>query len=261
MAILRHIKGWWWRGIGVGMLSVSLAHAAAPVEDRGAGQAASPRVADLFYQVQRLQQEVMELRGQLEEQGYRLRRLEQQRLEDYESLDKRLREGGARSSSVTKPSSRAKTSAEVATSAAAQAKIASVSSASTSGANNERNAYQRAFQQLKKQQLDEAERSFEDFIRDYPDGQYTSNAYYWLGELYLTKENLPKARATFSTMIERYPDFRKTPDSSYKLAKIYDEMGDEQKSKALLQKIVTEYGQTSPATVAQASAYLDKHFR
>ena len=98
-------------------------------------------------------------------------------------------------------------------------------------------------------------------MRDYPSGQYSANAYYWLGELYLTDENLPSARKTFAILIERYPEYRKTPDSSFKLAKIYHQMGDDKKSEAMLKKILLDYGQRSPSTVTLANAYLDKHFR
>jgi tol-pal system protein YbgF len=245
--------------IVVWALSVVLvAHAAPPVEERNrTAQQGSPRAADLFYQIQQLQQEIMELRGQLEEQSYRLRRLEKQRLEDYENLDKRLREGSQGSS---RGSSSAAANGSTASSKS-ESKSASSSSSKKVASSAERDAYQNAFQQLKKQQLDAAQVSFEAFISTYPDGQYTANAYYWLGELYLTESNLPKARGTFGTLVTRYPDFRKTPESSFKLAKIYDQMGDQQKSKSLLQKIVREYGQKSPSTVSQASAYLDEHFR
>ncbi len=244
--------------IVVWAMSVVLAHAAAPVEERNrTSQQGSPRTADLFYQLQQLQQEIMDLRGQLEEQSYRLRRLEKQRLEDYENLDKRLREDNQGRSSGSSSTS-LKSSA-----ASSKSRSTSLSSSSSKkvASSAERDAYQKAFQQLKKQQLDAAQGSFEAFIRKYPDGQYAPNAYYWLGELYLTESNLPKARGTFETLVKRFPDFRKTPESSFKLAKIYDQTGDQQKSKVLLQKIVREYGQESPSTVSQASAYLDQHFR
>jgi tol-pal system protein YbgF len=235
-----------------------LVHTAAAAEDRSRSNPQEPaRLADLYYQLQQLQQEIMELRGQVEEQSYRVRRLEKQRLEDYEDFDRRLRAGGQGSSSVRPP-----TAASGGPAASKPAASSSPSASSKKAVSaTERAAYQKGFQQLKRQQLDLAQASFNAYIGEYPDGQYTANAYYWLGEVYLTKNDLPKARAAFDNLVKRYPDYRKTPESSYKLATIYDQMGDEQKSKALLQKIVREYGETSPTTVSQASAYLDKHFR
>jgi tol-pal system protein YbgF len=271
------------------LFCVSLAQAAVPVENRqssgGSTQASSPpRVADLFYQMQQLQQEIMELRGEIEEQSYRIRRLEKQRLDDYQSIDKRLQQRSkteaARpptsrtSSATTKKSATVKKSTPAAAATAMAGATATVSKPATSQPKTssskrsaksksfvERDAYQQAFQQLKKQELKQAQAAFENFLRDYPSGQYSANAYYWLGELYLTDENLSSARKTFATLIEDYPEYRKTPDSSFKLAKIYHQMGDDKKAEAMLKKIVMDYGQTSPPTVTLANAYLDKHFR
>ena len=53
-------------------------------------QAAASGSGELFYQLQLLQDEVMKLRGIVEEQGEQLRQLRQQRLDDYISLDKRI---------------------------------------------------------------------------------------------------------------------------------------------------------------------------
>ncbi len=252
--LLRLIAG----GLALWLLGLPLAHAAAAAENRNrSNPQETARLADLFYQIQQLQQEIMELRGQVEEQSYRVRRLEKQRLEDYENLDRRLREGAPGSSRAT-PSATSSSSRTASKPAAGSSQ--SASSKKTASA-TERAAYQQGFQQLKRQQLDQAQASFNAYIGEYPDGQYTANAYYWLGEVYLTKNDLPKAQAAFDKLVKRYPDYRKTPESSYKLATIYDQMGDEQKSKALLQKIVREYGEKSPTTVSQASAYLDKNFR
>lgn len=243
-----------------GAFSSPYLYAAAPVEDRSNASAKpSPSKAqmnaqaELYYQLQQLQQEVMDLRGQVETQSHEIRRLEQRRKEDYQNLDKRLRAGGG---SVAAP-------AAAGTATATAAVSASTKSAATSAPPpaDERNAYQAAFQLLKNQQLKEAETAFKGFIKKYPEGKYTANAYYWLGELYLTADDLDNARTTFELLVERYPEFRKTPDSSFKLAKIYHQQGDDAKAKALLNAIVKRYATSSPSTVQLANAYLDKYFK
>ena len=60
--------------------------------------------------------------------------------------------------------------------------------------------------------------------------------------------------------MQRYPGHRKTPEASYKLAVILQRQGRSSESKALLQRIVDEYGASSPDTVNKANAYLDKYF-
>lgn len=258
--------------LGLALAGAAYGQTAAPVEDRYATGNVSnnPRLADLFYQMQQMQQEIMELRGQLEEQAYRIKRLEQQRLEDYQNLDRRLQQGGSSRSSSSYTSKSSSSASKAATAGAATAGAAaassskstkSSSSATKSKSQLEREAYQQAFQLLKKQKLKEAELAFKDYLADYPDGQYASNSYYWLGELYLTADNQAQARKTFSTLVQRYPDYRKTPDATFKLARIYYQEGDKAKAEELLNKIVRDYGQTSPSTVKMANSYLDKYFR
>ena len=68
--------------------------APAPVEEISGGQrppqSGDSGVSALFAQLQMLQEELRELRGQLEEQAHQLRRLEQQQKDNYLDLDGRL---------------------------------------------------------------------------------------------------------------------------------------------------------------------------
>lgn len=216
--------------------------------DGAAAQGSTAQLSQLYQQMQQLQREVMELRGMVEEQGYRIRRLEQQRVEDYQNLDRRLQERGA----AAAPDRPAAVPPQPAPKAAVPPPAASKS---------EREAYQAAFQLLKQQDLVKAEQAFSRFVADYPGGRYSANAYYWLGELYLTADNLSQARDTFRILVSRYPGFRKTPESSLKLAKLYDQLGDAAASQALLKKIASDYRTSAPETAAAASAYLQEHFR
>lgn len=245
----------------------------APFSMAASQQGDSRQLTDLYSQLQQLEREMMDLRGLVEKQAYAIRKLEKQRLEDYQNLDKRIQElnGGGKSatrstrtpSAVIAPSSAV--AASTSTKSPAKPKSTVTSKVSSSGSAKskpgEREAYQQAFQLLKKQQLKQAELAYQQFLKDYPNGKYSSNAYYWLGELYLTDGNLPRAKATFSSLVQRYPAFRKTPESTYKLAVIYDQMGDKKKAEALLNKVAKDYRQTSPDAAKQANAYLSKHFR
>ena len=71
----------------------------APAASSGLGAApvaaSGNQNANLLFQVQQLQQEVMRLNGMLEEQAHELRRLKEQSLERYVDLDKRVSALGA----------------------------------------------------------------------------------------------------------------------------------------------------------------------
>ena len=58
------------------------------------------RPSNLFYQIQLLQEEVASLRGQLEEQSFRIERMGRDQASRYADLDKRLYEIGASDTAV-----------------------------------------------------------------------------------------------------------------------------------------------------------------
>ena len=213
------------------------------------------QLAEMYHQMQQLQREVMELRGVVEEQAYRIRKLERQRVADYQSLDQRLQAMGA----ATAAGSAATAAPKMTVVDTAAAIVPSASAASAAAA--EEAAYKSAFALLKKQQLAEAEGAFRQYLEDYPTGKFSGNAYYWLGELNLTQDNLLAASDAFGTLVDRYPKHRKVPESTYKLAMIHQRQGQSAEAEALLNKIVSEYSALSPPTVNKANNYLDKHFR
>ena len=72
------------------------------VDSSGYGSGGSS-AGELYYQLQLLQQEVMQLRGMVEEQDYQIRQLKEQSLERYLDLDRRLKEGGGQGTATTQP--------------------------------------------------------------------------------------------------------------------------------------------------------------
>jgi TolA-binding protein len=138
--------------------------------------AADQRLSDLLLQIQRLQEEVQQLRGRVEVQGYRISTLEKRQREQYMDLDARL---GGRSAAASTPSG-----APVAAGASAeQTPVAS------EGPSAERKLYQAAFDLLKQRRYDDAIRAFQDQLARYPNGEYADNAIYWLGEASYVKRD------------------------------------------------------------------------
>ncbi len=196
---------------------------------------------ELFFQLQLLQDEMMQLRGIIEEQQHQIRQLKQQRLDDYLSLDKRIGElydAGAIGSS---PGSDSATS-------------------NIRAATGEESAYKGAYGLVKAQKFAEARAAFESFLKSYPAGKYTPNAFYWMGELQLLVPNLEGARQSFTQLVDQYPEHRKVPDATFKLAKVYHLQGDAEKANKLLTRVITSYGDTSSSAVKLAKDYLQKNF-
>ncbi len=222
-------------------------------QDAGSSGAASTSgggqdLAQLFYQLQLLQQEVQDLSGKLEEQGHRLDRLAKDQQEQYLDLDRRmqaLRNGSAGAAAGGSGGSGAGSASSEPDQGSGE-----TAGAAPSGA-GEREAYAAAFQLMKQRQFDQAIDAFNQLVANYPNGAYTPNAFYWLGELYLAEHQLEKARQYFAQVVNLYPDHQKVPDALYKLGVVYDQLGDKDRSREYLNKVVKQYPQSSAAGLAQ----------
>jgi len=224
----------------------------APAASSMAPAAAGASSGELFYQVQLLQEEVMKLRGMVEEQAQELRQLKQQRLDDYISLDRRL---GALGSAGGAP---AGAEAEQGSAAApAPSTPAAPGGASTAG---EEQSYQAAYELVRARRFPEATSAFNEFVAQYPRGEYTGNAHYWLGELYLLEGDGASAKRNFETLLNDFADNRKVPDAMFKLGRIYHQEGDTARAKELLQRVVSDYSGTDSSAPRLAREYLQQNF-
>lgn len=203
---------------------------------------------EIYQQLQSLQQEVMELRGIIEEQGHQLRTLKQQSLDRYIELDRRIAGGQGDSSS-------AKASSPAPKQSSSPAAIGAVPT-------EEIDAYRNAYELVKAKKFPEAINGFEDFLKRYPSGVYAPNALYWLGELQLvsTPRDLNAAEKAFSILLEKYPDHSKVPDAMYKLAKVRFLNGDKGGSKKLLDELIAKHGDSNRSAIKFARQFLQDNF-
>jgi tol-pal system protein YbgF len=104
---------------------------------------------------------------------------------------------------------------------------------------------------MRGKRFDESTQAFGALIVKYPNGQYTPNAFYWLGELNLATGQIEPARQNFVQVIRLYPDHQKVPDALYKLGVLYFQLGDEAESRRYLQQVQSEYPQSSAGTLAK----------
>jgi tol-pal system protein YbgF len=246
--------------------------AQAPVVDlessRSDAQSARGIGGEMYQQLQLLRQEVMALRGTVEEQGYQLRQLKQQSLDRYIDMDRRLTSGGPvdRSLDATAagPMVAASTTdgetAELTESPVATAPVAASSSELLDG--DESSDYATAYGLVKSASYDQAIAAFAIYVEKYPAGRYAPNAWYWLGELYVAikPQNLSASTTAFQRLLTDYPDHGKVPAAMYKLGTVYFLNANKVKAQEMLTHVIDRYGNTGNSAVKKSREFLRKNF-
>ena len=241
---------------------------------------------DMLQQIQRLQQEVTELRGQLEVNNHELKNLKERQRKLYNDLDSRLQrldgqtQGPGAVSQAEVPPLETITPTESVTPAGNQAEsaltvetlpstpeagaisspepttdetLATVSPAPAAVANpvEIQAHYQEAFRLLKQAEYDQAITAFDKFLNKYPDSQYSDNAQYWMGEAYYVTRRFDAAITEYMKLISNYPQSQRVPSGLLKIGYSYYELGKPEEAKKALLELIEKYPGTSAANDAE----------
>jgi tol-pal system protein YbgF len=234
----------------------------------------SGTLLQLLQSVEALKNEVRELRGQLEQQQNSLSQVTNRQRELYLDVDRRLQRmgaGGVAAGSAavggpgTAPSSgtgapvasTAGTSSTAPTGTSTTAAVGAATRASTRQAASssadplkEQQAYQSAFNLLKAGRYGQAAKSFQKFLGVYPDGKFSDNAQYWLGESYYVTRNFDSALREFDKLVTQHPDSQKVTHALLKIGYIHDELGQKDKAREMLTDLTKNYPRSTAAGLA-----------
>ena len=214
------------------------------VRDDDAAQPGSD-VNTLYYEYQLLQDEVRRLHGVVEEQNHRMDRLEQEQRERYIELDQRLLElrgdGAAPGNEdADTPDAPSDVPPVPATEREAyNVAIELVNTARPLPESEQRPQYRRALA------------LFRDIISNYPNGEFTANAFYWRGEIHLALKEYEDARAHFAQVDLLYDDHPKVPDALYKLGEVYSMLGDTERARQYLNRVINDHPTSTAAGLAR----------
>src|SRR5450830_1273693 len=201
----------------------------------GAATSAPSAQGELFNQLQRMQDQLSQQQG----------------LERYQDLDRRIGAGVTPAATPDNSSAGGAPSAAAGGAAAGAAAAAPAASSEPGDPAKEKLYYDAAFDLIKAKDFDKASKAFTAFLGRYPNSQYAGNAQYWLGEVNLAKGDLQGAGQAFAKVSQLYPKHAKVPDSLYKLADVERRLGHTDKVKGILQQVVAQYPGTSAAQLAQ----------
>lgn len=240
------------------------AHAAEPLPDRRAVRPGGPPVSgaapsptqqtliDLLTQLEALQTELRQLRGQLEVQNHEMERLKNRQRDATADFDRRLieieRRGSSGAAAAPPGGSTTITTPAIGGGAPRSAAPAPPAGPLTPG---EQQAYDAAFALIKQGLYDRAAASFREFITRYPKSRLADGAQYWIGEAAYAQRNYKGAREEFEKVLTEYPNSAKTADAMLKIGYCQYELGAFDKAREVLTQVTTRYPNTSVAKSAE----------
>jgi len=201
--------------------------------------AADQRLSDLLLQIQRLQEEVQQLRGRIELQQHEISTLKRQQQEQYLDLDARLQ---GRSPAAPTGTVAPDVTATPPQPSQAPPKVPAA----------EKQAYSAAFDLLKQRRYEDAIRAFQDLLARYPNGEFADNAHYWLGEASYVKRDYSAALTQFQRVLASYPLSPKVPGSMLKIGYIHYDQGNWQRARTTLKDVATKFPDSAEARLAKS---------
>lgn len=218
----------------------------------------SQSLLQMYQHIEALQQTVQELRGELEQNTHTLEGIQRRQRDLYLDIDRRLRplevagQGVPSAPPVTQaapPLAPPAVLVQPATPAAVSTATPTPSRAQQAQAEDA--DYRKAFNLLKEGSYAEAAEAFRALLDSYPNGSYSDNAQYWLGEVHYVTRNFEAALVEFQKVLDQYPASLKVPDAMLKLGYIHYELKHWKASRDMLETLVSRHAQSRAARLAQ----------
>lgn len=202
----------------------------------------SKPMLEMLGRIEILQVEIQQLRGLVEQQAHEINKFKKRQKNIYADINVRLQQleaingiGDNISENVTAPLVPEQTTVAV-------NKVVPKA--------GEKAAFNTAFASVKNSHYQQAITLFKQFLDDYPAGEYSDNATFWLASAYKVSNDLAKAKVNFQLVYTQFPQSEKASLAKLKLADIYFEENNLLKAKQLYMQISTQYADTTVAHVA-----------
>jgi tol-pal system protein YbgF len=226
---------------------------------------------EMLQRVEALQQEVRELRGELEQQGFEQQSMRNRQRDLYLDSDRRLRDleliSGSSvllplgASDISESESGDSLSGLLSSTGVLLAAPDGLPTGSSTGTTanvalapidpiQEKAAYIKAFNYLKEGRYEGAIKAFSRFLLDYPSGNYADNAQYWLGESNYVSRFFVVAIQEFNIVVVKHPASPKVSDARLKIGYAYYELENWEKARSVLSALVSDYANSSVARLA-----------
>jgi tol-pal system protein YbgF len=111
--------------------------------------------------------------------------------------------------------------------------------------------YAAAYELFREAKYEKSREGFENFLKQYPDTEFSDNAQFWIGECYYFEKKYEKAIVEYDKVVKNYPDGNKVPFALLKQGLSFEKLGDKASAKLLLQQVIRDFPNTSQSRIAR----------
>lgn len=115
----------------------------------------------------------------------------------------------------------------------------------------EKTSYTSAYDLLARGENVAAVDAFDAFLRSFPDGPYSDNAWYWQGEAMYAQRRFEEARRNFGVVVNSFPESTKVPDARLKIGYSLFEQESYEEARRLLTAVQDDYPGRSASVLAR----------
>ena len=191
----------------------------------------SQGLMDLLSQIDRLNEELNKVKGELEVAQHHIDVSQQRQKDLYADTDGRLRKLEAGNSSATNTATEIKEPQ-------AQVNITNTTPAESSA---ESKAFEGAQALLQAGKYKDAFDAFDKFLQGYANSKQVPNAQYGLGYAQFSLKNYKAAIATQQKLISQFPDSLKVPDAKFNIANCQIQLSDIEGAKKSLRDLIAQH--------------------
>jgi tol-pal system protein YbgF len=115
----------------------------------------------------------------------------------------------------------------------------------------EREAYQKAFDMLRELRYAQATAAFREFLKSYPKGRYAHIAQYWLGEAGYAQRDFRQAITDYNALLVNFPESPKLAEAMLKMGYSYYELKEPDQARKILEQLLQQYPDSTEAGQAR----------
>tara|TARA_X000000950_G_scaffold83103_1_gene104531 strand:+ start:3177 stop:3884 length:708 start_codon:yes stop_codon:yes gene_type:complete len=199
----------------------------------------------LLDKLNKLEQEISNLSNNLDQNTYELQRIEDANQLRYMDLDKRIHQ----LETLILLSSEEDNQDQIELSDLDENPLSGL--ISNDGSEEEFSLWSNSLKLIENSRYSEAAENLRLLIISFPQGEYSVEAYFYLGDIYFQQQMYQDSIETFNSLLNNFPENKRTPESFFKLGLNFLQLEDKTSARSNFNNVIQNYPESSAAILSE----------